>query len=173
MNNAMNNDDMLQRITRTAITPALQLLPPRLDSLRARQMLLAIGLQESRFTHRVQIVDGGGIGPARSFWQFERGGGVRGVLTHEHTQALAVAVCKARGVEAEPRAVWTAMERDDILGAAFARLLLWSHPASLPGEHDAEAGWHYYMRTWRPGKPHRHTWDAFYTRARRAVFGTM
>lgn len=166
-------DDLLQRVTRTAISPALALLPNKMDSLRARQQLLAIGLQESRFVHRVQIVDGGGIGPARSWWQFERGGGVRGVLTHELTEKHAASVCKARGVEAEPRAVWQAMEKDDILGAAFARLLLWSHPVSLPGEHDAEAGWQYYMRTWRPGKPHRHTWDGYYTRARRFVFGTM
>lgn len=54
------------------LDPALKLLPS-MDSVRARMMLLAIGLQESRFEHRRQL----GNGPARGFWQFESGGGVR------------------------------------------------------------------------------------------------
>ena len=37
------------------LDPALALLPPSMDTVRARMMLLAIGLQESRFEHRRQI----------------------------------------------------------------------------------------------------------------------
>src|SRR5690606_35531315 len=67
----------LDVVVEQAIWPAYALLPSRMDSDRATVMLLAIGLQESRFEHRRQIK-----GPARGFWQFERGGGVRGVMTH-------------------------------------------------------------------------------------------
>ena len=56
-------------------------------------MLLAIGLQESRLTHRRQIG-----GPARGLWQFERGGGVAGVLRHAASRDHALSVCDARRV---------------------------------------------------------------------------
>src|SRR5690606_38643231 len=80
----------LDVVVEQAIWPAYALLPSRMDSDRATVMLLAIGLQESRFEHRRQIK-----GPARGFWQFERGRGVRGVLTHPATAALAREVCVA------------------------------------------------------------------------------
>ena len=48
-----------------------EVLRGKFRSTAADVLLLAIGLQESRFEHRQQIG-----GPARSFWQFERGGGV-------------------------------------------------------------------------------------------------
>src|SRR3546814_10617520 len=50
-----------------AIEPAIDLLGPQFGSVDAERMLLAIGLQESRFLHRAQIG-----GPARGYWQFER-----------------------------------------------------------------------------------------------------
>lgn len=34
---------------------------------------------------------------------------------------------------------------------------------------DAQGAWNLYIRIWRPGQPHRHTWSAFYTRALKAV----
>ena len=43
-----------------AVHEALRLLPPAMDTKEARVLMYAIGLQESRFTHRAQIVDGGG-----------------------------------------------------------------------------------------------------------------
>ena len=68
----------LTEVLRLAIEPALLLLPARMESAEATVMLLAIGLQESRLEHRRQIK-----GPARSFWQAEKGGGmVHGVLRH-------------------------------------------------------------------------------------------
>jgi hypothetical protein len=64
---------------------ALAGLPASMDSPQARVLLIAIALQESRLTHRDQIVKGkkpGVKGPALGLWQFEKGGGVRGVLRH-------------------------------------------------------------------------------------------
>lgn len=133
-------------------------LPARFNSRQANVMLVAIGLQESRFQHRKQIG-----GPAHGFWQFERGGGVKGVLAHASTKRYAHAACDIRGVNPSAADVYNLLPTDDLLAAAFARLLLWSDPHPLPV--DTADAWAYYLRTWRPGKPHRHTWDALYRQA--------
>ena len=64
----------LPYLLRYTLPSAFALLPPAMDTPDARVLLLAIGLQESKFSHRLQIG-----GPARGYWQFEQGGGVRGV----------------------------------------------------------------------------------------------
>ncbi len=157
--------NLLQTVTDTAINPALALLPVRMDTPAARVLLLAIGLQESRLTHRRQI-----NGPARGLWQFERGGGVRGVLNHTATERHADALCKVRNVLPTPEAVYAALEVDDVLAAGFARLLMWSDPAPVPTTPDS--AWAFYAyRTWRPGKPHRQTWDKFFQVAQDFVLG--
>lgn len=150
----------LSEINHAAINPALAILPANMDSPAARVMLLAIGLQESRFQHRRQIG-----GPARGFWQFEQGGGVRGVLTHAASAALARQVCEARGVAPTATAVYGRLETDDVLAAAFARLLLWTDAGRLPAVGDKEGAWALYLHTWRPGKPHLNTWPALYAQA--------
>lgn len=154
----------LSEVRRLAIAPALALLPARLGGERIELLLLAIGLQESRFTHRRQIG-----GPARGLWQFERGGGVRGVLLHPSSRELALSVCEARCVEPTERAVYAAIEHDDVLSAAFARLLLWTDPKPLPAAGDADGAWNLYLRTWRPGKPHPRTWAGLYAQAQSAI----
>ena len=53
------------------------------------QMLVTIAGQESAWTHRRQI-----NGPARGFWQFERGGGVAGVIAHPASRQIAAALIK-------------------------------------------------------------------------------
>ena len=45
----------LEQVMRDAVRPALALLPAAMNTPQARCMLLAIGLQESRFVHRRQI----------------------------------------------------------------------------------------------------------------------
>ena len=155
----------LKTMINTAITPALVLLPARMDTAEARVMLLAIGLQESRFTHRQQIG-----GPARGFWQFEKGtrasrGGVWGVCLHAASKGHLAALCKARSVACDPDAIYAALEYDDVLAAGVARLLLWTDPKALPAIGGADAGWALYLRTWRPGKPHPKTWPALYAQA--------
>jgi len=156
----------LDEIMKAAVLPALALLPPVMDRPQARVMLLTIGQQESRFTDRVQK----GGGPAHGFWQFESGGGVKGVMTHADSQALAQQVCVARGVPFERAQVYAALATDDILAAAFARLLLWTDPRALPGRDDAQGGWDLYARVWRPGRPHRETWNAFYAKAVQTIY---
>lgn len=156
----------LKEIIGAAVDPALARLPAKMDTPAARVMLLAIGLQESRFLHRRQIG-----GPARGFWQFERGGGVRGVLTHPASRDHAYRVCAARGVDPVAAAVYPALEADDVLAAAFARLLMWTDAWRLPAVGDTQGGWELYIRTWRPGKPHPGTWQALYAQAVAEVGG--
>jgi hypothetical protein len=164
-------DDQVAAIALPAIDAALALLPPVMDSLHARVLLVAIGLQESRFIHRRQK----GNGPARSFWQFERGteasrGGVWGVYLHPASREMLRALCVAREVDFEPRAIWSAMEHDDVLAAGVARLLIYTDPHMLPAIEDSDGAWELYARRcWRPGKPHPHTWDENHAQAVRVI----
>ncbi|WP_338615704.1 hypothetical protein [Achromobacter sp. E1] len=158
----------LSEIVAAGIDPALALLPAGMDTPEARVMLLAIGLQESRFEHRRQLVGNPPrpTGPAKSFWQAEQGGGmVHGVRRHVATSAAAAHLYQARGVAARDAAIWDAIEHDDVLAAGLARLLLWSDPGRLPAVGDEQGAWNLYLRTWRPGKPHAQTWPALYARA--------
>lgn len=143
-----------------AIPAALKLLPANMDSPEARAMLIAIGLQESRFVHRRQIG-----GPARGFWQFEQGGGVRGVLNHPASRPAICSVLLLLDYDMTPEASYEAIEHNDVLAVCFARLLLWTLPEALPRRDDPEEAWAQYIEAWRPGRPHRATWDAFYQQA--------
>lgn len=144
----------MNTILTTIIEPALLLLPPRMTSDKAIAMMLAIGMQESELRYRKQIG-----GPARGLWQFERDGGVAGVLRHTLTRDHALSCCHALGNAGTIAAVYHQLEHDDVLAACFARLLLWTIPQGLPGRDEPEEGWAQYIKAWRPGKPHRRTWD--------------
>lgn len=157
----------LDAILHTAIGPAFKLLPAKMDSDAARVMLLAIGLQESRFEFRFQKTsDPYRKGPARGFWQNERGGGVRGVMTSLATRQFAMDVCKAQGVPFDDTLVHARLEFDDVLAAAIARLILWADPRPLPGvDASDDETWGCYFRNWLPGHPRRETWDEFHAQA--------
>ncbi|AXC36532.1 hypothetical protein HOT57_gp88 [Pseudomonas phage phCDa] len=175
----MNLNDVVNKVFKQAF----RLFPAHYDSLAVRLLMLTIGLQESRFTSRRQliskVVDGKRVlvpeGPAIGFWQFEKGnavskGGVWGVLNHYRVGPLAQEICRGQGLKADAETVWLAMETNDVLAAAFARLLLLSDAKALPKIGDVDGAWECYaIRTWRPGKPHRETWDAFYAQARKEL----
>jgi len=156
---------MLTDIIRTAINPALAILPMQMDSPKARVMLLATGLQESRFEHRRQM----GNGPARGFWQFERGGGVKAVFTHHVSTGHLHNLCIARDVAFDIPTIWAKLETDDVLAAGVARLLYYTDPKPLPAVDDAEGSWKLYLRTWRPGKPKSDTWLGYHQKAQAAL----
>lgn len=154
-------------LLRHAIPAAYALLPAKMASPAATAMLLAIALQESRCCHRRQLG-----GPARGFYQFEVGG-VRGVLRHPASKPHIANALAALSypVTDDATTPYVAIEHNDVLASAFARLLLWTDAQPLPAHDEAEAGWQLYLRTWRPGKPHRATWDAFYQQAWTLVAG--
>lgn len=155
----MNYSDALSLV----INPGLNLLPPPFTSDEARILMLTIGMQESRFEHRKQLG-----GPARGFFQFESGGGYHGVVRHHATGALATRVLS--DLHIPPWDGFDAIQFNDTLAAAFARLLIYTDPAPLPSVNAApDVWWDYYLRCWRPGKPHRSTWDSFLIHAKDAV----
>jgi hypothetical protein len=64
------------------IHQSLALLSAKMSGCRAMIMIIAIGLQESGLLVQRQY----GNGPVRGFWQFERDGGVKGVMEHSPTR---------------------------------------------------------------------------------------
>lgn len=139
----------------------LHLLPAKYDSVQARVMLLAIGLQESGFLRRAQIG-----GPARSFWQEEQGGGIHGVLTAPATRSQARALCALCDVAPMDIDVYNAVLTLDGLGCGFARLVLFADPKPLPSLGDSAGAWACYaVRCWRPGKPRPQDWPTNYAAA--------
>lgn len=148
------------RLLGLAIAPALTELAGRgiPDSPAARRFVLAIALQESDLAHRRQVISGAETGPAASFWQFEPGGGCKGVLTHSLTAPHMRELCAAFNVDPTPQGLWEAMRYHDIIAAAAARLLIYTLPSKLPAT--AAEGWAQYIAAWRPGKPHPQTWAA-------------
>src|SRR3546814_20021728 len=95
-----------------------------MDTRAARVTLAAIGYQESKYLTRVQY----GGGPAHGYWQFESGGGVKGVMNHKASAELARKVCHARGIPFVRATVWAALATDDVLAEAFARMLMYPDP---------------------------------------------
>lgn len=157
------------KLLQTAIVPALSELESVgiKDTFEARRFLLAIALQESALRHRRQVVGGTECGPAASFWQFEKGGGCRGVLTHKAVAAKMKQICADYNVEPTEGGLWEAMRYQDVVAAAAARLLVYTLPSSLP--MTAEQGWKQYLSAWRPGKPHPGTWAGHWETADRTV----
>ncbi|WP_153135190.1 hypothetical protein [Paraburkholderia agricolaris] len=156
---------VLSDVIRSAIAPALAILPPQMDTPQARVMLLSIGLQESRFIYRQQIG-----GPARGFWQCEQGtektrGGVWGFYLHPASRYWLSVLCAARGVAFDPVAIYGALDRDDVLAAGVARLGLFTDPKALPAVGDVSESWALYQRVWRPGKPKPDTWPMLHAQA--------
>jgi len=145
---------------------------------RAAVLLLAIAGQENGWVARKQRP----VAHARGLYQFESGGGVAGVLQHRSSSMIARQVCQALMVpEPDTRGAWSpdigalraavydAIDQNDALSTAFARLLLWTDPPALPAIGETEAAWRTYIRNWRPGRPHRDRWDANYAAAVKAV----
>lgn len=155
---------MIQQIKDDVFPEVFKLLPSSMDTLQAKALLLAIGLQESRFEHRKQVG-----GPAKGFWQFEEGGGIRGVMTHPWSMNLARSVALARDVPFVIKRCYDAVETDDVLACSFARLLLYTLPGRLPNQDERDLGWSQYIEAWRPGMPHRHTWNTYFDQAWREV----
>lgn len=158
-----------------AVNKAFYMLPAQMASEQARVMVYAIGLQESRFLHRRQMIERDGKlipeGPAKGYWQFERGGGCKGVLNHGASRYWMNHLCNARHVQPDSLSLWNAIEFDDVLAAGAARLLLFTDPFRLPAIGDEQGAWDLYVRVWRPGKPHRDTWNNLYGAAVSKVIG--
>ena len=158
----------------TAIDPALSLVDPKYRTDAARAMLIAIALQETGLNARRQVL---GVGrwwlyptsPGTGFWQFEKHGGVKGVLTHPVASKFIAPLLVALEYPSKCAVIHEALVHNDDLACLMARALLWTVPAPLPGRDNPAEGWRQYISVWRPGKPHPETWDKHYATAWRAV----
>lgn len=157
--------ELVWHLREHTVPAALALLPGRMDSPEARAMLFAIGFQESNFAHRRQM----GNGPARGFWQFERMGGVKEILTHEVTGPIIAPICETVLVEPTPVACHEAIQYHDVLAICFARLLLYVDPSPLPSRSQSDLGWTIYKRNWRPGRPYPVMWPNNFLRGWQAI----
>lgn len=159
---------MLEFLHTHIIPAAYTLLPHAMNSKKATAHLLAIALQESECRRRRQM----GGGPARGFWQFERDGGVAGVISHHATNPIIKVVAETLRYPLYAEDCHRALEHNDIFAACFARCLLWTLPAPLPLRDEPDAAWGQYLAAWRPGKPHPEKWAGNFTQAWALVDGT-
>lgn len=146
-------------VERTVIE-GLSLLPARYDSVAARVMIFATGLQESNFDYTKQI-----NGPACGWYQFERGGGTIEVLTNPTTKNLARSICMIRCGSIDSHHVQRALIDDQVLATALCRLNYYRNPKALPEPGKVHTAYDYYDQTWRPGKKRPKDWPENYWRA--------
>lgn len=128
------------------IAAGLALLPAKMNSEDAAVLLYCTNLQENPKRLPQQVG-----GPAVGDYQFERGGGVKGVVEHPSVAEITRSVCRARKVQCDTGSIYQALKTDPILAAALARLLYYTDPKQLPYAGDELAAWQLYLRTWRPG----------------------
>lgn len=149
----MNLTDAIELV----IKPGLALLPANMDTPEARLMLLTIGMQESNFKYRRQV-----NGPAHGYYQFEQFGGVGGVMRHKATREILHDILDRLNIAHTTNEVFRAIVYHDALATVLARLLLWTIPRPLPAvDSIPQESWNYYIEAWRPGKPHRDTWESY------------
>jgi len=155
---------MMEHVRTYVLPAAFDLLPTAWHSPAAEAMLLAIGLQESRFARRRQVK-----GPARGFWQFEVAG-VAGIMRHPETMhELGEAVEFLRFGPLKPAELHALLEVNDTLAAVCARCLLYTLPEALPAADAPMAAWQQYRAAWRPGRPRVDAWPDHYAVAWGAV----
>lgn len=173
--------DLVWHIHQWVISAAFSLLPGQMNSREARAMMLAIGFHESAFQARVQggSVRNGhvvrGDGPARGFFQFERGGGTAEILTSPDTKDIAIPICRMFLYEPTPAVVHPVLADNDVLAAVFCRLLLWRDTRPMPSPIESEKGYDIYRRNWRPNPDaaarHANAWTENFARAWAIVKG--
>lgn len=127
---------------------------------RAEVMSLAVAFQETNVDERIQIGDDGKPLPrvARSWWQFERMGGVAELIAHRRAGPLLKVICDRLDIPFDRDTLHEAMAWNDLLAAVMARLLLWVDPDAIPDEHDTASSYAYYDRRWRPGAKRPEDW---------------
>lgn len=146
---------------RTAVEPALSILPARFDSREAHALLLTIALQETDLQARRQIPGG----EALSHQQIQLDGLI-GILKHPASAPAAAAfIHELDYSDLTPPELWRALEFDGVLAAGMARLNLYPDPAPLPRASEPHQGLSYYLRVWRPGIKRPEKWLGNWSRA--------
>lgn len=162
------------------IEAGLALLPDALRTLDAKVQLYATSIQENPTRAPRQLIKKDGrlqpIGPAAGDYQFEKTGGIRGLLNfkNDRVQSMLRSVCAARQVPQTIDGLFDGIQTDPILAAALARLLYFTDAGALPKAGAEQYAWEVYLRTWRPGayerdpKGLRAKWSKSYAEAMKA-----
>lgn len=140
----------------TVISPTLKLMESYTGiaySARAENLLLAIALQESNLSARIQGPND--AGPARSFWQFEK---IAVVDVVQRQRQPLMDMCQALVLPFEAGKLHLMMAYNDAIACVLARLTLRIDPRPLSVASTEDGAWDYYIDNWRPGKPHRNRW---------------
>lgn len=136
-----------------AVKAGFALLPERMGGRTAGVLCVTSSLQESPNGEQCQLpVKPDKCGPARGIFQFERMGGVYGVINHPASRPHILKLCELKGIEPTVDGLYAALPTaDDSLDAAVARLLYWTDPNPLPELGDVDGAFRYYLHNWRPG----------------------
>lgn len=170
----MTNPSPLPAISRN-LDMAMAMLPIKLDSIKARALVMKIVLQESLGIYRDQLERDGRntvLGPALGLAQFERGGACTSLLNHAATRPLILSLLKAFDIRPTADAFWRALPANDVLALAAARVNLYWLPQALPAIDNANEGFEQYLAAWRPGawsrgtpekrQQLRHKWNGYH-----------
>lgn len=148
----------------TILTPSMVNFPAVLISQKASLLLLAIAGQEAGWTDRIQQPNG----PARGFWQSEKGGMLKGVIGGPYAPVLDKFL-SIYSLPADPNLLFEALAWHDPLSCFVARLGLFMDPSSLPAVGNEDDAWACYEKNWQPGKPSRSRWSAVYPQSLAAI----
>lgn len=159
------NAETLYYVHRHVWPAAMALLPGAMNTQEAEAEILAAGLQESEFEARVQ----GSSGPAHGYWQFERNGGVKELLSDDRTASLLATALHTLNYPRDVKACYNGIVDNDVLACCFARVLLWKFPERLPTMNEPQRGWEQYNKSWRPGKPRPKDWPDNFAEAWKIV----
>ena len=156
------------------VRPALLRMFPQFQGRTPECMLLTIAGQETNLAYVYQMDSQGKPIQtlARGLWQFELVG-VEGCLNHPANGWLAPFLEQNGFAGLTPEMIHWALPASTSLATWLARANLWWYAEDLIepiADYDhAEAAWQQYLDIWRPGKPHRETWDAHWLAAVEAV----
>lgn len=162
------------------IDAGLALLPEALRTLDAKVQLYATSIQENPTRAPRQLIKKDGrlqpIGPAAGDYQFEKTGGIRGLINFKSArlQQMLDAACLDRKKTKTEDGLFAAVQVDPVLAAALARLLYFTDSGALPKAGAEQYAWEVYLRTWRPGayerdpKGLRAKWSKSYAEAMKA-----
>lgn len=155
------------------INPTLGALGAPFNSREAAVLLGAIYIQESGLKHRRQMPRG----PARGYCQIEPPTAIdvlgRSKPIRDFCASIGVKAPKLgsggpdilREYDDNVREFRCALQYCDAATCAIARGILLLEPSPLPIDGDIQAGWKYYLKCWRPGKPRAEAWEESYRTA--------
>lgn len=152
----MRNGKMdLKTALKEVIEPGLIKLPDHLNTVEAEAMLLAIGMQETKF-ELSNCVNSDRMG----FFRVSTRDIIK-LITIDWTSKLLLDI--ANGAN---KFINELVLEDAHFCALCARLMLSITGESLPNlNSDPSESWNLYLKTWKPDNPKRETWDAYWMHA--------